>query len=148
MGAFVYRHWIAVVVVVGGCAGLSTPAYAERGGREPPAIAARELRGGGGWEREGRAGGGAAQRWDIDVSRADDGTLSGAVALDGSALMRRGTLHGRIDGQRLSGRIADVAGNHVADFVGVVGRDGVMRGSYQDRTGEVGRWSWDGPLPR
>ena len=121
-------------------AALSPPAWGV-GGR--PTIAA--LRGGG-WQRE--AHGGAEQRWQIDSLRRRDDALEGTVTLHGSPLMATGTLHATIDGKTVSGRLADPDGNHVADFVGRIAPDGSWRGSYRDRSGEVGRWSWDGALPQ
>jgi hypothetical protein len=86
----------------------------------------------------------AAQRWDIDVTRADDDSLSGRVRLAGSPLTRSGVLRGRIEGRRVEGSLSDEAGNHVATFVGTLTPTGGVQGTYQDRSGEVGRWSWDG----
>jgi hypothetical protein len=43
--------------------------------------------------------------------------------------------------------VTDETGNHVATFVGTRTADGGLQGTYQDRTGEVGHWSWDGRLP-
>ena len=48
----------------------------------------------------------------------------------------------------MTGSIADAQGNHVADFVGAVMPSGALQGTYQDRSGEVGRWNWDGPWSR
>ena len=121
-------------------AALSPPAW---GVAERPTI--ERLRGGG-WQREAR--GGAEQRWQIDSLRRRDDALEGTVTLHGSPLMGTGTLHATIDGKTVSGRIADPDGNHVADFVGRIAPDGSWRGSYRDRSGEVGRWSWDGALPQ
>lgn len=132
---------LAAWALVFGLAALSPPARAavERGG-------ARELRGGGVWQREERGAG--AQRWQIVLTRRTDDTVEGAVTVVGSPMLRTGTLRGAIDGRTVSGRISDPAGNHVADFVGRIAPDGSWRGSYRDRSGEVGRWSWDGTSPR
>ena len=121
-------------------AALSPPAW---GVAERPTIA--RLRGGG-WQRAAR--GGSEQHWQIDSLRRRDDALEGTVTLQGSPLMETGTLHATIDGKMVSGRIADPDGNHVADFVGRIAPDGSWRGSYRDRSGEVGRWSWDGALPQ
>jgi hypothetical protein len=137
---------MALLTLLACTAVLSTPAWAGRGQEDGPAIAARCWRGGGGWEHDG--GSPRARRWDIDVTRADDGTLTGEVTMAGSPLTDRGQLRGTISGRRVAGAITDRDGHHVADFTGVVGRDGRLRGTYQDRTGEVGRWSWEGSLPR
>jgi hypothetical protein len=116
---------------------LSPPAWAVA---QRPDVTS--LRGAGGWQREAR--GGAAQRWQIDVTRRIDDAIEGTVTLQGSPLMETGTLRGTIEGKTVWGRLSDPAGNHVADFVGRIAPDGSWRGSYRDRSGEVGRWSWDG----
>jgi hypothetical protein len=119
---------------------LSPPAW---GVAERPTIARPH---GGGWQRPAR--GDAEQHWQIDSLRRQDDALEGSVTLQGSPLMQTGTLRATIDGKTVSGRLADPDGNHVADFVGRIGPDGSWRGSYRDRSGEVGRWSWDGALPQ
>ena len=118
-------------------AALSPPAWAvaQRSG-------VTSLRGAGGWQGEAR--GATAQRWQIDLTRRADDAIEGTVTLQGSPLLQTGTLRGTIDGKTVSGRLSDPAGNHVADFVGRIAPDGSWRGSYRDRSGEVGRWSWDG----
>jgi hypothetical protein len=131
-------RWLAISVLAVGLATMSPPAW---GARRPPAA----LRGNGAWQREAR--GGPAQQWQIDVTRRADDTIEGTVTLQGSPLLQTGTLRGTIDGTMVSGRLSDPAGNHVADFVGRIAPDGTWRGSYRDRTGEVGRWSWNGSVP-
>ena len=126
----------------------STPAWAAGSPTEHGPLAARGLHGRGSWQRAEQSARPSAQQWDIDVNRADDDTLDGRVSVAGSPLLQNGILHGRINGRRVSGSIDDPGGNHVADFSGAVLPNGAMQGTYQDRSGEVGRWSWDGPLPR
>ena len=124
---------LAIATLLGGLAAVSTPAPARE---RPPA-----LRGGGGWESpHGRA----PQRWEIDVTRRDDGVIEGRVTLYGSPLLRSGALRGAIEGRRVSGSISDDDGNHVATFIGRLLPAGGWRGTYQDRSGEIGRWTWDG----
>lgn len=134
---------LAATTLLIGLASLSPPVLAERTrGAEP---AARVLRGNGNWQREGRG----TQRWDIDVTRRSDESIEGRVTLTGSPLLRSGVLRGRLDGNRVAGSVSDDYGSQVATFVGVVMPSGTWQGTYQDRTGEVGRWSWDGgPAPR
>lgn len=127
---------LAIWVVAFGVAALSPPAW---GLAQRPGAA---LRGAGGWQREARDG--APQRWQIDVTRRADDVIEGTVTLQGSPLMRTGTLRGTIEDRTVSGRLIDPAGNPVADFIGRIAPDGTWRGSYRDRSGEVGRWSWDG----
>lgn len=132
---------LAVWAVAFSLVALSPPAGAMARG---PDVAG--LRGAGGWQ--GAARGASAQRWQIDVTRRADDAIEGTVTLEGSPLMRTGTLRGTIEGRMVSGRLSDPAGNHVADFVGRIAPDGSWRGSYRDRSGEVGRWSWDGATAR
>jgi hypothetical protein len=146
-----WRRWVPVAVGVGCASVTSIPlradsARSDRPPAERAAIAARTLRGGGSWQNgpESRR---AAQRWDIDVTHADDDSLSGRVTVQGSPLIRNGTLQGRIAGWRIEGSVTDDAGNHVATFVGTISRDRAMQGTYEDRTGEIGQWSWEGQLP-
>jgi hypothetical protein len=146
MREMVERNWMAILTLLVCSAVLSTPAWAAREQEEGPAIAARRWRGGGGWEHGG--GSPRPRRWEIDAIRTDDDTLTGEVMMAGSPLAERALLRGTICGRRVSGAITDRDGHHVADFTGVVGRNGSLRGTYQDRTGEVGRWSWEGSLPR
>jgi hypothetical protein len=127
---------LATSVVAVGLAALSPPAW----GVAQPSGAA--LRGAGAWQREAR--GEPAQRWQIDVTRRAEDAIEGTVTLHGSPLMQTGSLRGTIEGKLVSGRLTDPSGNHVADFVGRIAPDGSWRGSYRDRSGEVGRWSWDG----
>lgn len=136
---------LAFCALVSGLGSLSPPARAVV---ERPAVVrpGGAWRGGGEWR--GAARGGAAQRWQIDLTQRDDDVVEGTVTLVGSPLLRTGRLRGTIEGRRIVGRISDAAGNHVADFVGRIAADGTWRGSYQDRTGEVGRWSWNGAAPQ
>jgi hypothetical protein len=137
---------LPLLALLSGLLSASPPAWARPPATERPAITARQVRGGGGWRTDGWVPSEAVERWDIDVTRRDD-TLEGVVTLEGSRLMRRGQLSGVLDGRRVHGSITDAAGNHVASFVGALAPGGGFAGTYQDRTGEVGRWSWDGPLP-
>jgi len=147
-----WQRWVPIAVGVG-CAAVTSipiradPARSERPAAERAAIEARQLRGGGSWQRGAEARR-DAQQWDIDVMHADDDSLRGRVTVQGSPLIRDGILQGRIDGRRVEGNVMDDAGNHVATFIGTITRDRTLQGTYQDRTGEVGRWSWDGQLPR
>ncbi|MDX2170027.1 MAG: hypothetical protein SF182_23355 [Deltaproteobacteria bacterium] len=136
-----YTCGLAATTLLVGLAALSAPALAERTRGTDPAP--RSLRGNGNWQRDGRT----AQRWDIDVTRRDDDSIEGRVTLSGSPLLRSGTLRGRLDGRRVAGSVCDDNGMQAATFVGVVTPSGVWQGTYQDRTGEVGRWSWDGAPP-
>lgn len=145
---YVQRRAFAVVVFLLCIAHTSSPTWGAANFVSPTSAVARPVRSNGNWQCDGERGAQVPQRWDIDLTRAADDALEGRVHLAGSPLLANGLLRGRVTGRRVAGSIDDAAGNHVADFVGVVAPNGSVRGSYQDRTGEVGRWSWDGPLPR
>lgn len=108
-------------------------------------LKAKRLQGGGGWGRSRRTA--ADQRWQVDLERLDGNRIQGRVTLGRSPLASRGNLLGEIEGSRVFGSITDDGGRLIARFDGTVAADGI-RGSYTDRTGEVGEWSWDGALPR
>jgi hypothetical protein len=141
-----FEKLVPIVTAAVCAAVVSVPAWAESAFDQRAAITARRLRGGGEWQNATARQ--AVRQWDLDMTRADDDSLSGSVTLVGSPLMQRGRLRGTIEGRRVSGSVTDEAGNHVATFVGAVTSDGGLQGTYQDRTGEVGRWSWHGQLPR
>ncbi len=135
-------HGLAAATLAVGLATVSAPALAER--TRPQDTAAQRLRGNGAWQRDGRN----AQRWDIDLTYRDAETVEGRVTLAGSPMLRNGgVLRGRLEGRRVSGSVSDDDGNQVATFVGVVMPSGGWQGTYQDRTGEIGRWSWSGAPP-
>jgi hypothetical protein len=108
-------------------------------------ITASQLHGGGGWKTSGKAAL-AQQQWHVDALRASDNTLRGRVTLGGSPLAQAGNLVGKISGQSLSGNVVDDAGKQIVSFTGTITASGIS-GTYTDRTGETGNWSWDGPLP-
>jgi hypothetical protein len=112
----------------------------------PAAITASQLHGGGKWKTSGKAAV-ATQQWHVDALRASDNALSGRVTLGGSRLAQAGNLVGRISGQSLSGNVVDDHGKQIVSFTGTVTATGIS-GTYTDRTGETGNWSWDGPLPK
>lgn len=113
-------------------------------GELKPAIRADELRGGGSWKTDGR-GARSAQQWELDLQRAGE-RLTGSIRIADSPLLETGAVSARIRGTRVSGVILDGAGSEVAQFEGAVRRDG-MSGTYRDRTGESGEWTWHGPPP-
>lgn len=141
-------HALATAAVLIALGGMSAPAAAERPFAAEPSTAplrGSTLRGSGEWQRGERG----AQRWDIEVTYRDETTIEGRVTLAGSPLLRTGVLRGTLDGRRVSGSVSDQHGNQVATFTGAVLPSGLWRGSYQDRTGEVGQWRWnDAPPPR
>jgi hypothetical protein len=129
---------VALATLLLGLAAVSPPAAA------PALERSVALRGGGGWQSP--QPGTPPQRWDIDVTRRGEGVIEGRVTLQGSPLLRSGALRGAIEGRRVTGDILDDAGNHVATFIGRLLPAGGWRGTYQDRSGEIGRWTWDGGL--
>ena len=94
-----------------------------------------------------RASGGT-ERWDITVTRANDREMEGHVTRSGRASLQGGRLHGAIAGSHVSGTVTDSGGALVATFIGTINRRGGIRGSFHDRSGVSGQWSWDGPLIR
>lgn len=142
-----WQRLVPILAAVACAAIVSTPAPGESQRDPRSRLTTRSLRGGGTWQ--GRADTQRpALQWDIDLTRADDDSLFGRVTVVGSPLLQSGTLSGTIEGRRVAGSVTDEAGNHVATFVGTISASGGLQGTYQDRTGEVGRWSWDGHLPR
>jgi hypothetical protein len=113
---------------------------------ESTALTARDLRGAGAWQTDGKSAK-TTQRWSLDVKRADDNSLSGRVTFADSPLMQSGNLKGQIVGNLVTGSMSDDDGNFVATFNGQMNKSG-FTGSYTDRTGETGAWEWDGDLPQ
>ena len=111
--------------------------------RDHPILTSTNVRADGGWKTEGRAEK-VTQRWDLSLTRAEDGSVSGQIAVADSPLLANGTVRGRMDGRRISGVILDESGNRAASFEGTVGADQILRGTYTDRTGETGEWEWEG----
>jgi hypothetical protein len=120
---------------------LSPPALAVPRLEPTRVPSVHRLRGSGGWQRGNRA----TQRWNIDLIRRDDSSIEGRVTLAGSPLLHIGVLRGTLNGRHVSGSVSDDDGNQAATFVGIVRSNGAWEGTYQDRTGEVGRWIWSGP---
>jgi hypothetical protein len=90
----------------------------------------------------------ASQRWELDVTRGDDNTLSGQVTLHDSPLLTTGKVQGRILGGRtVTGRVLNEAGEAVVSFQGRIGTE-EMSGTYTDSTGETGEWVWEGVPPQ
>jgi hypothetical protein len=54
---------------------------------------------------------------------------------------------GQISGQSLTGNVVDDNGKQIVSFSGTITATGIS-GTYTDRTGETGNWSWDGPVPK
>ena len=130
---------VAALVTAGGFA------YASFGQTAPAPITAQQLHGGGGWKPAAKAAV-AGQQWHVDALRATDNSVRGRVSLGGSPLAQAGNLVGQISGQTLSGSVVDDTGKQIASFTGTITATGIT-GTYTDRTGETGNWSWDGPLP-
>ena len=104
------------------------------------------LRGSGGWETDGKRRV-ANHRWNLQLTRGDDNSVSGRVTLNGSPLASAGNVHGQIQGEGVFGTVTDDAGHEVAAFEGTITASG-MRGKYMDRTGEIGDWASDGLPPK
>lgn len=110
-----------------------------------PSISAKELRGDGSWNPDGKAKV-ASQQWSLDLRRGDDGTITGLITVTDSPLFSVGRVQGKLEDRVISGTITDEQGNHVAQFNGILSRTG-FAGKYVDRTGESGEWEWQGELP-
>ena len=133
----------SVFLVVAALALAPATAFAQS---TAPAITSTSLHGGGDWKTDGVQAK-ETRRWGLDVLRGPDNSLRGRISVADSPLLDGGNVEGRIKGSTVSGAITDDAGYHVATFTGAVTRTG-MSGSYTDRTGETGTWSWDGPPPK
>ena len=127
-------------VVIAAVIGIGPVAMAQTV-RDHPVLTSTEARGDGDWKTDGRTQK-ATQRWDLDLTRAEDGSVSGEITVADSPLLANGSVQGRMDGRRISGVILDEAGDRAASFEGTVGPDQVLRGTYTDRTGETGEWEW------
>jgi hypothetical protein len=112
----------------------------------PAAVTARDIAGSGAFKADGEKPV-PMQRWDLQVTRGDDNSISGRVNLGGSPLANAGNVQGHLVGSNVSGTVTDDDGNKVASFTGTVTASGIT-GTYTDRTGETGSWSWDGPPPK
>lgn len=112
----------------------------------PAAVTARDIAGSGAFKADGKNPA-PMQRWDLQVIRGDDSSISGRVNLGGSPLANAGNVQGHIVGTNVSGTVIDDDGHKVASFTGTVTANGIT-GMYTDRTGETGSWSWDGPPPK
>lgn len=97
------------------------------------------------WQRDVRQGVSVkpAAHLGVDLVREGD-RISGTVDLTGSPLADRGVVSGTVRGGHVRGTIHSEAGDSIASFSGTVTDDG-MSGSYRDRTGETGTWSWSEP---
>lgn len=145
MHRLVIARLLPTVTAVLCAATVSIPGWAKSAHRQPTAIpTVRPHRG----TRRDAAARGGAERWDITVTRADNTVLEGHVTRVGSTSLQGGRLRGTIAGRRVTGSVSDAAGALVATFVGTITQSGGIHGSYHDRSGAVGRWSWDGPLLR
>ena len=132
----------ATVVCV---ATVSIPGWAKAPRRESTAAtrSATHHRAARGSERRG-----GSERWDITVTRADDHVLEGHVTRSGAHGLQGGRIFGTFAGRRVSGTVTDPAGALLASFIGTISRRGGMSGTYHDRGGTAGRWTWEGPLVR
>jgi hypothetical protein len=108
-------------------------------------VQTRDIAGAGSWQADGKAVL-ATRRWQLDLKRGPGTALQGTIAVAESPLVGFGKVSGRVDGKRVTGVISDARGKFVAQFEGEVSGD-MMSGTYTDRTGGTGDWSWDGTVP-
>jgi hypothetical protein len=85
---------------------------------------------------------GAAKGLRLQIDQRSGDTIHGRVLLDGSPLLRNGSVEAEVRGGFVIGIVRDEQGEVAARFVGRVNPDGTMSGTYTDRTGEVGSWRW------
>ena len=138
--------WLLLAGLAVLCAAtVSIPGWAKAGHRQPTAIPTLRMPRG---TRRDAPSRGDTEQWDITVTRADATMLEGHVTRHGPTSLQGGRLRGTIAGQRVTGNVTDGSGEPVATFVGTITRSGAIHGSYHDRGGASGRWSWDGPLFR
>ncbi len=130
--------WICIAL----CSGIAFRSVAQTSG-PTDLIADGAAVGEGAWKSSKSS---PVQRWVVDVKRHDDGSLMGTVAIENSPLLSTGTLKGKLDGETLSGTVDDQSGAQALTFTGRMTDTGGCRGTYEDRTGEVGQWQWDGPF--
>ena len=86
---------------------------------------------------------GGSNHWQVNASRVGTDGIEGSVDIssgDGPVLAG-GKVSGHIHNGRVWGDITDAAGNLVATFEGVIGRDGI-EGTFTGRSDEQGSWSW------
>jgi hypothetical protein len=127
-----------VLVLIGRC-------HAEPGEIAPTQPPVADVIGEGGWNTAGKVAK-PTQRWHVDALKLTNGLLWGRLTVSNSPVLSEGNLQGQIAGSKVAGNVMDDDGNTLATFDGTVSPTG-MEGTYRDRTGEVGNWSWDGPLP-
>jgi hypothetical protein len=140
------RYIIVALVIAVGATGTIVSAQEAELQSVPAAVTARDIAGSGAFKADGKNPM-PMQRWDLQVTRGDDNSISGRVNLGGSPLANAGNVQGHIVGTNVSGTVIDDDGNKVASFTGTVTANGIT-GMYTDRTGETGSWSWDGPPPK
>lgn len=141
------HRFIAPITVVW-LALLAASAFAkapEWVGKDRPELTARVLRGKGNWKPAGVRRR-PLQRWSLDVTRGDNGEVTGSVTVSDSPLLANGRVRGKIAGEQVSGTVVRPDGAEVLRFWGTV-KDRKVRGTYSDSTGETGEWVWDGLLP-
>lgn len=140
------KYLFAAVVIAAGATGRIVCAQQAELQSVPAAVTARDIAGSGAFKADGKNPA-PIQRWDLQVTRGDDNSISGRVNLGGSPLANAGNVQGHIVGTNVSGTVTDDDGNKVASFTGTVTAKGIT-GVYTDRTGETGSWSWDSPPPQ
>ena len=139
---------------------VQQPAFGGRGQGKPPALV-RQFVGGGGWQSHkgigpsgdraiGSLGGpGVASSgagWQVQLKQLDDDSLAGRVLIVGSPVLDHAQIQGQVTGGEVDGVLLDDRGRQVGTFSGAI-RNNHVGGTYTTADGDVGDWSWDGPLP-
>lgn len=118
--------------------GIATPTFAVPG-------KARGV-GSGAWKSDAD-GAKAPRRWNADVTREADDSISGRVTIKNHPAISGANLSGQISGHRVSGIMTDDNGRRLGTFDGVITPKGV-HGTFKAINGDHGWWSWDGPAPQ
>jgi len=107
-------------------------------------YAATQLRVGGGWQYTNQAGLslGDSPRWTANLVRGEDNSLSGRVEVTGSSRLSGGNFQGHVNGNQVSGTLADDTGALLATLVGSV-HNGTFEGQYTAWDGSTGTFTWD-----
>jgi hypothetical protein len=137
-------EWIHVSIAIGLLLVRPLAAICEET-PQAEAVSAGEMHGAGGW-RSAEQAAAPAQQWNLDAVRFEDGKVRGRISVANSPVLREGNVEGTITGDRVSGQIVDDVGILLVQFTGVIEGDR-FRGTYTDRTGEVGEWEWSGAPP-
>lgn len=140
------RIWLSTVPTLAIVSTLAVAGVASADGDVGGLVPrAERMLGAGDWQTHGRNKL-ANQHWNLDLRRGPGNTLEGTVDLTGSPLATRGIVKAKLQGVIVDGTITGEDGELVATIHGYLTKLG-CEGTYTDRTGETGKWEWQGQLP-